>query len=475
MTTTTTFGDRLSDLRTELSKRVSLAFRVSLLTTGAVGLTLAVVSAIVYFTVRAEFESSLDDSLMHRAYSAVETGLASEATVKGISPGALVAADVKIAVIQNGQIYSTSGHKAAETYVGAPEEAVAFGASRRSLRTVQIGDTPYRVIAVPSGPNSALVLAQSMESTSDALDRLWLVLWVVSIAGVVIAGGAGWAVATNGLRPVRRLTSAAEQVARTGQLQPIAVTGNDELARLTIAFNSMMVALDTSQQRERQLIADAGHELRTPLTSLRTNIELLSQADYRGGLSDSARQELMGDVRTQLGELTTLVGDLVELARDEPLHRDPEPVDLAQVVTGSVDRVRPRASGLVFDVETEPWMVFGEPQLLERAVTNLLDNAAKWSPPLGVVTVRLTGGVLTVADDGPGIAEEDLPHVFERFYRARDARTLPGSGLGLAIVWQTAQRHGGDVLAGRAPSGGALMTLRLPGSPPQPGSPGPAS
>lgn len=459
-------NDRAADIRAELSKHVSLAFRVALLTTGAVGLTLAVVSAIVYVTVRAEFESSLDDSLMRRAYSAVDAGFATQATVNGLPPGALLAADIKIAVIQDKQLYSTPSGEAAKAYVGKPEAAVAAGKQRRSMRTVQIDGTPYRVIAVHAGPQNALVLAQSMESTANALDRLRVVLSVVSIAGVVVAGVAGWAVATNGLRPVRRLTSAAEHVARTERLQPIAVTGNDELARLTLAFNSMLSALDASQQRQRQLVADAGHELRTPLTSLRTNIDLLSQADSRGGLSERARAELMGDVRSQLGELTTLVGDLVELARDEPLRRDPEPVDLSEIVTSCVERVRPRASSIEFDVETEPWMVLGEPQLIERAVTNLLDNAAKWSPPLGVVTVRLTDGALTVADTGPGIAEEDLPHVFERFYRSREARMLPGSGLGLAIVWQTARRHGGSVFADRAASGGALMTLRLPGTPP---------
>lgn len=459
-----TYG-RLAELRAEMSKRISLALRVALLTTGAVGLTLAVVSAILYITVRAEFESSLDDSLMRRANSAVEAGFASEATVNGLPPGALVAADIKIAVVQNGQLYSTGG-RTAEAYIGEPEMAVALGGKPRSMRTVEIGGIPHRVIAVESGPNSALVLAQSMESTEDALDRLWVILWVVGVAGVIVAGVAGWAVATNGLRPVRRLTSAAEHVARTERLEPIEVTGNDELARLTIAFNSMMVALDTAQQRERQLIADAGHELRTPLTSLRTNIELLSQADSHGGLSEQARAELMGDVRTQLGELTALVGDLVELARDEPVARDPEPIDVAEIVTTCVDRVRPRASSIEFEVETEPWMVFGERQLIERAVTNLLDNAAKWSPPLGVVQARLRDGVLTVADDGPGIADEDLPHVFDRFYRSREARMLSGSGLGLAIVRQAAQRHGGSVEAGRSPSGGALMTMRLPGSPP---------
>src|SRR5699024_2233664 len=177
--------------------------------------------------------------------------------------------------------------------------------------------------AVHSDPGPALVLAQSMESVQRTLDRLTLLLWVTSAIGVAAAGLSGWVVATNGLRPVRRLTDATERVARTEQLTPIKVTGDDELARLTVSFNHMLIALDASQERQRQLVADAGHELRTPLTSLRTNIELLDQASGpHGTLTADQRREIMDDVRAQLEELTTLVGDLVELARDEPVVRD---------------------------------------------------------------------------------------------------------------------------------------------------------
>ena len=228
----------------------------------------------------------------------------------------------------------------------------------------------------------------------------------------------------------------------------------------------MLQALDASQHRQRQLVADAGHELRTPLTSLRTNIELIGQAadNAERSLSTEQRHEIMGDVRSQLEEMTTLVGDLVELARDEPMRRDPEPLDFADVVTQSVDRVRLRAPSVTFDVELEPWLVFGEAQLLERAVTNLLDNAAKWSPNGSTVTVRLVDGSLTVADQGPGIDPADLPHVFDRFYRSSEARTLPGSGLGLSIVRRAADRHGGTVEAASGPGGGTLFTFALPSS-----------
>ncbi len=277
-------------------------------------------------------------------------------------------------------------------------------------------------------------------------------------------GMAGWAVATNGLRPVRRLTGAVETIARTERLEPITVEGDDEVARLATAFNQMLQALDHSRARQRQLVADAGHELRTPLTSLRTNIELLGQADGGGAdLPPGAREELLDDVSAQIEELSQLVGDLVELARDEPLPTVVETIDLAESVDHAVERVRRRAPSLSFEVDVSPWVVRGEAGTLERAVTNLLDNAAKWSPPGGTVRVSLAQGVLTVDDEGPGIAEQDLPHVFDRFYRSEESRAMPGSGLGLSIVAQAAERHAGRVHAERSPYGGARLVLVLPG------------
>jgi len=286
-----------------------------------------------------------------------------------------------------------------------------------------------------------------------------------TLSGMILAGVAGWAVASNGLRPVRRLTSAIERVAETQELTPIEVPGKeDELARLTRSFNAMLLALDATQRRERQLIADAGHELRTPLTSLRTNIDLLRQASSQPErrLDATAYRELIDDVGAQLDELSTLVSDLTELARDEPLHRDPEPLDLADVVRRAIDRVELRAASATFDVLLEPTWVVGDSQLLERAVTNLLDNAVKWSPPDGTVRVRLSHGTVTVTDEGPGIAPEDQPRVFDRFYRSTEARTLPGSGLGLAIVRRAADRHGGTVSVTSTPGEGATFTFRIP-------------
>ena len=446
----------------KISGRMSLALRVAVLTTTAVALTLGVVSAVVFVTVRAEFESSLDESMFQRANDAAKAGYKQSDDQEKTAD---TLAGIKVLFVQGGAVMTRQQDK--EFPYGQLEYDVSIGAAERSARTLTYDGMPYRVVAVQAGPGTALVLAQPMDSIRDALERLKIILLLASTAGVALAGIAGWGVATNGLRPVRRLTAATERVARTSELTPIEVTGRDELARLTTSFNSMLIALDASQQRQRQLVADAGHELRTPLTSLRTNIELIGQAadNAERSLSDEQRREIMGDVRAQLEELTTLVGDLVELARDEPMSRDPAPLDFADVVSQAVHRVRLRAQDVRIDVDLSPWMVIGEPQLLERAVTNLLDNAAKWSPPDGEIRVRLQGGALTVADDGAGIAEQDLPHIFDRFYRSSEARTLPGSGLGLSIVKRAAERHGGTVDVASTPGEGTTFTLALPEAP----------
>jgi two-component system sensor histidine kinase MprB len=452
--------------------RRSLASRVTVLTTMAVGLAVAIVALGAYVTVRMQLQTSLDDSLTSRAKAASSTlnqipDYAAPAFFKGAS-------DVRIGYIRDdGESHFFDTEDVID--VGPHELAVASGDTKLSLRTVRAGGIDYRVVAVPveGVPGLALIVAQSLEPQQQALTKLGLVTLLFGIAGMITAGVAGWGVARNGLRPVRRLTEAAEEIARTERLAPIRVEGDDEVARLASAFNQMLASLAASRDRQRRLVADAGHELRTPLTSLRTNIDLLTQAG--ASLPDQARAELLTDVRAQLEELTTLVGDLVELARDEPTPAVIGTVELHEVLDHAVVRVRRRAPSLAFVVSSDPWYVEGDAAALERALTNLLDNAAKWSPPSGTVTVALHGGVVTVDDEGPGIAEADLPHVFERFYRSTDSRSLPGSGLGLSIVAQVAARHAGTVEAGAAPSGGTRITLRLPGaSSPKPAAP-PAS
>ena len=447
-----------------LHYRRSLASRVTLLATLAVGLSVAFVAMAAFMTVRVQIHNTLDESLLRRAAAAANSSTLSSLSADRVPSWALGAADVRIAFI-TGDRQAISADRGPTLELGPPELKVADGQVDHSIRTITTQGVQYRVVAVPApDPNAALVVAQSLESTERTLSKLGIVLLLFGAAGVIAAALAGWAVARNGLRPVRRLTDAAEDIARTQKLDPIEVEGNDEIARLASAFNAMLAALSASRDRQRQLVADAGHELRTPLTSLRTNLDLLVQADRRGGLSQTSRYELLDDVRFQIEELTNLIGDLVELARDEPLPVAVEAVDLVEIVDRSVARVRRRASNLRFDVHTEPWWVLGESGPLERAVTNLLDNAAKWSPPLGVVAVTLSDGTLVVSDQGHGISEGDLPHVFDRFYRSKESRTLPGSGLGLSIVRQVAERHGGSVRAGGSQAGGAAFWFDLPGS-----------
>ncbi|MEQ7005855.1 HAMP domain-containing sensor histidine kinase [Actinopolymorpha sp. B17G11] len=462
-------------------RSLSLRARVGLLAALGVGLIVVLVSIAAYVTVRVSLLRQIDASLFERAQAAASSPLGDQQVLAQIPSEALGAADIRIALLRadTGVIASkTEEGRFRNPPLGRPELNVARGFLPSSVRTAEGDDgKTYRVVAVPASRvrGFALVLGQSTERTEALLKRLGLVLLFVGGTGVAVAAWAGMGIARTGLRPVRRLTAAAEHVARTGDLRPIPVQGTDELARLAHAFNAMLSALADSRGRERRLIADAGHELRTPLTSLRTNLDLLAQSEGRPGLSPADREALLRDVRAQVAELSSLVGDLVELSREDPPAATHAPVDLADIVGHAVERVRRRAPGLRFDVSAEPWTVFGDAQALERAVTNLLDNGAKWSPPQAAVTVTLRGGVLDVADQGPGIADADLPHVFERFYRSEEARTMPGSGLGLSIVKQVAERHGGSVSAGRASGGGALLTLQLPGTPghARAGEPGP--
>ncbi len=443
---------------------LSLRTRVTLLVSVAVGLAVALTSVAAYLTARHELYQGLDRNLVLRAQAAAASSLSDPVRLAQVPAAALGSADVRIAVVTAGGHAVSAEGQASAPPLGEPELAVARGESALSLRTAELDGEDYRVVAAPTRPGTALVLAQSTAGIREELASIGVVLLVVGLVGIAVAASAGLAVARSALRPVERLTTAAEHVARTEDLRPIEVHGDDELARLARSFNAMLAALDQSRQRQQQLVADAGHELRTPLTSMRTNLDLLAQSlRSAAGLSPADRAELLADVRAQVEEMSDLVADLVELARTEPAPAPAEHVDLAAVVERALERVRRRAPRVRFAAQLTPWELAGDPAMLERAITNLLDNAAGWSADGGSVTVTLADGVLQVADSGPGIAEQDLPYVFERFYRSAEARGRPGSGLGLAIVRQAVERHGGSVTAGRAPSGGALLTVRLPG------------
>lgn len=451
-------------------QRVSLRNRVTLLAAICVAAAVALVSVGAFVTVRDSLYEQVDSNLTQRARQAVSgPQVIVGGDLRSVPAAFYAAVNLRIGLLlADGRQITGEGQQGPPS--GPAELAVARGQAAKSMRTDQ--RTNSRVVAIPAGPNSALVMSQSLRPTKETLAQLSLVLVVIGGAGILLAAAAGTAVGRAAVRPVRRLNAATERVARTGDLRPIPVTGDDELAHLTMSFNRMLGALAESQEQQRRLVADAGHELRTPLTSLRTNLELLMASDQPGApkLSEEDRAEMFDDVRAQITELSALVGDLVELAREDAPHAVHEPVELVDVVERALSRGRRRASGVEFDVRLHPWSMLGDATALERAVLNLLDNAAKWSPQGGTVRVELRQqepamAVLEVADGGPGIPAEDRPHVFERFYRSTDARTLRGSGLGLAIVKQVAERHGGGVRVGEAPEGGALLVMLLPGSP----------
>ncbi|MES1193006.1 MAG: HAMP domain-containing sensor histidine kinase, partial [Solirubrobacterales bacterium] len=309
----------------------------------------------------------------------------------------------------------------------------------------------------------ALQIARSLTEADETLGRLRWLLATVMLGGVGLAAALGLAVSRAATRPLARLTATAEQVTATGELHHrIPAGADDEPGRLAAAFNAMLSALESSRDAQRQLVADASHELRTPLTAIRANIELLEHAPQ---LAPAQRAAMLRSAREQLEDLTVLVGDLVDLARPGEREIDPpEELHLDELVSAAVERARRHAPAVTFTLAAEPSVVVGCRARLARAVGNLLDNAVKWSPPDATVDVTVAGGEVTVRDHGPGIAQVDLPHVFDRFYRAPSARGLPGSGLGLAIVKHVADAHDGTVVAEAAPGGGTLLRLTLPAS-----------
>jgi len=319
----------------------------------------------------------------------------------------------------------------------------------------------------PQHPGYAISTAEQLGPTLDRLDTLALWLIGLSVLGIAVATTVGMLIARASLKPVDQLTDTVEHIAKSEDLDTrIPVEGKDEIARLSRSFNTMTTSLAAARDHQRRLIADAGHELRTPLTSLRTNIDLLMKSEDTGRpLPPETRSRLLTSVKAQLQELSSLVGDLLELARPDQKQPPVEVVALHEVVEHAVERARLRGPGLRVQDAIAPWYVKGDPGTLERAMVNLLDNAVKFSPPDGVVEVRLADGVLTVRDQGPGIPAEDLPHVFERFWRSPSARSLPGSGLGLSIVARVVQEAGGEVRLEPASGGGTLAVIRLPGGP----------
>ena len=448
-----------------LTRTVSLRWRVTLLAASVVAIAVAVMAIAAYAVVSRALYGDVDTQLRTRADALINSRVVTF-DPRYVAGATLYSTDVSVALIFADMTkYVPPG---SQVPIGNSELAVAQGLSDMSLRTVD----DQRVLSQRTQDGSTIVIAQRLSPTGAVLDRLAWVLLVVGACGVLLAAGAGMAVGRTGLRPIARLTAAAERVARTDDLTPIPVTGDDELARLTESFNTMLRALAESRERQGRLVADAGHELRTPLTSLRTNMELLIASGRPGApaIPEDDMAELRSDVVAQIQELSTLVGDLVDLAREDAPETVYERVDFADAVERSLERVRRRRNEIDFDATVEPWFVYGDQAGLSRAILNVLDNAAKWSPTGGkvhIVSRRIGDGLmeLTVDDAGPGIPEEDRELVFERFYRSTASRSMPGSGLGLAIVRQVVVKHGGTISVEESDRGGALVRIVLPGEP----------
>ncbi|MGW1899842.1 sensor histidine kinase [Streptomyces hirsutus] len=467
--------------------------RLSLLVAAAVAFAVAAVSVTCWFIVQGKLYAELDEDLRSSVVALDKNQLDRVVDTCGRTPSQTDAIGPQSG--SYGQLVSTDGtvcllpFASAAVKVTGSDKDMAKDPDPRSAHfrnSVDSDGHQVRVLTtavtveLPLGRGVAngyaYVAAVPLDSTRSTLGDLALILLLVSGVGVLGAAAAGLAVARAGLRPVDELTEAVEHVARTEDLDiriPVEDDAEDEVARLSRSFNSMTSALASSRDLQQQLIADAGHELRTPLTSLRTNIELLTRSEETGRpIPPDDRKALLASVTAQMTELASLIGDLQELSRpDTGQHAGRAQIVAWQdVVESALRRARLRGPELTITADVHPWYVRAEPSALERAMVNVLDNAVKFSPEGGTVEVRLADGVLTVRDHGPGIAADELPHVFDRFWRSPTARALPGSGLGLSIVARTVQQAGGTVALTRAENGagGTTVTIRLPGAPTPP-------
>jgi two-component system sensor histidine kinase MprB len=439
--------------------------RLALVAAAAVALAVVLASVVVWLLVRNQLYREVDNRLRTRAVELVNAGLQPQPAPGGGfylagHPGTFLGLDYIQVVWAGGRTLRPYGQRQ-PIPVDNRTLAAARGGEDNYFTDTHVGGTKVRLLTV-AGEGFALQIARPLDEVDHTMHRITLFLLLIAAGGIAVAAALGLLVSRAALAPVRRLTHATETVTATGDLsERIHDGGHDELGRLASSFNTMLGALEESTRAQSQLVADASHELRTPLTSLRTNIEVLAS---ERSLPPGERERLLSDVVDQLKEMTTLVAELIELARGEREPARPEEVRLDLLAADAVERTRRNRPGITFTTDLQESVVHGVPATIERAVANLLDNAAKWSPPGGKVEVAVRDAEVTVRDHGPGIDEEDLPYVFDRFYRARSARGMSGSGLGLAIVRQVAEAHGGQVVAERPDGGGTLMRLRLDGA-----------
>ena len=443
----------------------SLRYRLVLLTTLIIVVGTVAAGMATYQAARVSLYSQLDLELLTIA-SHTARQISVDFEQNGVSSTASLDTANVVVVLVGANTNQSVLVGDAPPLIDAPEIAIAriqAGASARNAENTS--GVAYRVVAVPftaAGEAYALVIARELGPTANGLTSLAMLQWIISMVATALCVIVSIVVVRATLNPIVQLASKVSDLTSTDHLAAIEVGGTVEVTDLERSFNMMIESIEASRSQQNRLIADAGHELRTPLTALRTNIELLIADEKSKMLPDEARSEILSDVAAQLGEFTSLVNDLVSLSRGDVVPSSLVPVDLAEVVRRAVHRARRRGPTLFFDVTVEPVYVMGDAVTLERAVTNLLDNAVKYSPPSGTITVRLDHDGLVIADQGPGIADEDVPHIFERFYRSDSSRNTPGTGLGLSIVAHTITAHQGTVEVCEADSGGAQFTVHLP-------------
>ena len=421
---------------------MSFRQRLMLYTAGAIAVTVTASSVALWIVARHELLGQVDSSLIAQAHDAHPSPFSRTYT----------------------EIIGPNGSRSGVALPVTKEmTAVATGKRGQYFTETTVKGTNglsyhLREFIAPIEGGGAILSAQDLAQTDRTLSRIKLWIVLIGGAGIALAAALAAIVATAALKPVRRLTTAAENVTATGDLsERVTVSGHDELGRLGARFNAMLAALEESVGRQRRLVADASHELRTPLTSTRTNIDLLRE----GRLPPDEAKHALDEASIELAALTTLVSDLVELARGEERKLRVEDVQLDDLVAGAVERARSRAPEATFVTSLSPTVVRADPVMLERAVLNLLDNAVKYSPLGAPIEVTVREGEVVVADHGPGVAEEDEARIFDRFYRSAAARSKPGAGLGLAIVREAARAHGGDATVESSASG-ASFRLSLP-------------
>ncbi|MBY8885061.1 HAMP domain-containing histidine kinase [Streptomyces sp. PTM05] len=460
-------------------RTLPLRSRLAILTAAAVAVAVGAVAVSAWFITRSALTDRLDSSLKGSYHQAEAFAVRRGGCVPGTQPKGdqeqrLYLGSTAQVVGPDGTTCQLWGYlvkpQAVDRAIAAGQRPSAFHDSTDSNGTkVRVYTEFDPKFTTNESQGLTISVAQPLNQVTDPLAELALILSIVAGIGVLGAATAGLVIARAGLRPVDRLTDAVEHIAKTEDLAiRIPVEGEDEIARLSASFNSMTAQLAASRDRQQQLIADAGHELRTPLTSLRTNIELLARSEETGRpLPPEDRKALLASVKAQMSELALLIGDLQELSRPDaaPGSGPLQEVAVHEVAEHAVQRARLRGPDLRINAELAPWYLQAEPASMERALVNLLDNAVKFSPSGGEIDVRLVRGEFSVRDHGPGIPAEDLPHVFDRFWRSPSARSLPGSGLGLSIVARTIQQVGGAVALHAAHGGGTVAVIRLPGTP----------